>query len=45
MQTSKRHLEASLLWLFSYVMLCGSRGDMVSRFLIPHARRIVDATM
>jgi hypothetical protein len=33
--TSNRHLEAYLLWLFSYVMFYGSQGDAVSRFLIP----------
>jgi hypothetical protein len=31
------------LWLFDYVMLCGSQGDAVSRFLIPHAWRVADA--
>jgi hypothetical protein len=25
-QTSNRHLEAYLLWLFGYVMFCGSQG-------------------
>jgi hypothetical protein len=44
-QTSNKHLYAYLLWLFSYVMLCGSHGDAVSRFLIPHARRITDTTV
>jgi hypothetical protein len=43
--TNNRHLEAYLLWLFGYVMFCGSQGDAVSRFLIPHARRIVDTTV
>jgi hypothetical protein len=43
--TSNQHLEAYLLWLFGYVMFCGSHGDAVSRFLIPHARRIADATV
>ena len=43
--TSNRHLEAYLLWLFGYIMFCGSQGDAVSRFLIPHARRIADATV
>jgi hypothetical protein len=40
---SNRYLEAYLLWLFDYVMLCGSQGDVVSRFLIPHAWRVADA--
>jgi hypothetical protein len=44
-QTSNRHLEAYLLWLFDYVMLCGSQGNAVSRFLIPHARRNANATV
>jgi hypothetical protein len=44
-QTSNKHLEAYLLWLFGYVMFYGSHGDAVSRFLIPHARRITDATV
>jgi hypothetical protein len=38
-------LEAYVLWLFGYVMFYGSQGDVVSRFLIPHARRITDATV
>jgi hypothetical protein len=40
--TSNRHLEAYLLWLFGYIMFCGSQGDAVSRFLIPHARMIAE---
>jgi hypothetical protein len=43
--TSNSPLEAYLLWLFSYVMFCRSQGDAVSRFLIPHARRIADNTV
>jgi hypothetical protein len=42
---SNKHLEAYLLWLFGYVMFCGSQGGGVSRFLIPHALRIADATV
>jgi hypothetical protein len=34
-KTSNRHLEAYLLWLFGYVMFCGSQGDAVSRLLTP----------
>jgi hypothetical protein len=33
--TSNRHLEAYMLWLFDYVMFCGSQGDAVSGFLNP----------
>jgi hypothetical protein len=33
------------LWLFGYVIFCASQGDAVSRFLIPHAWRIADATV
>jgi hypothetical protein len=42
--TSNRHFEAYLLWLFGYMMFCGSQGDAVSRFPIPHAWRIIDST-
>jgi hypothetical protein len=42
-QTSNRHLEAYLLWLIVYVMFCGSQGNVVLRFLIPHVRRIANA--
>ena len=41
--TVTRHLEAYLLWLFGYMMFCGSQEDSVSRYLIPHARAIADA--
>jgi hypothetical protein len=44
-QTSNMHLEAYLLWLFDYMMFCGSQGYAVSRFLIPHAWRIVESTV
>jgi hypothetical protein len=44
-QTSNTHLEAYMLWLFGYVMFCGSQGDAVSRFLIPHTWRIADITV
>jgi hypothetical protein len=44
-QTSNRHLEVYLLWLFGCVMFCGSQGDTVSRFRIPHTQRITDATV
>jgi hypothetical protein len=44
-QMSNRHFEAYLLWLFGNVMFCGSQGDAVPRFPIPHARRIADATV
>jgi hypothetical protein len=43
--TSNRHLEAYMLWLFGYVMFCGSQGDAVSGFLNPHVWRIADATV
>jgi hypothetical protein len=43
--TSNKHLEVYMLWLFGYVIFCGSQGDAVLRFLIPHVRRITDATM
>jgi hypothetical protein len=43
--TVARHLEACLLWLFGYVMFCGSQGEAVSRYLIPHAQLIADANM
>jgi hypothetical protein len=33
------------LWLFDYVMFCGSQGDAVSRFLTPHVWKIADATV
>jgi hypothetical protein len=44
-QTSNRHFDAYLLWLFGYMMFCGSHGDAVSRFLITRARRITDTTV
>jgi hypothetical protein len=40
-----RHLEVCLLWLFGYVMFYGSKGDQVSRFLIPHSRVIANAPL
>ena len=43
--TVNRHLEAYLLWLFGYVMFCGSQGDAVTRYLIPYARMIADAPL
>jgi hypothetical protein len=43
--TSNMHLGAYLLWLFRYMMFCGSQEDVVSRFLIPQARMITDTTV
>ena len=37
-----RHLEAYLLWLFSWVMFCTSHGDTVDARWIPYARAIAD---
>jgi hypothetical protein len=44
-ETVNRFLDVYLLWLFGFVLFCSSQGDMVSKFLIPYARRIVDAPM
>jgi hypothetical protein len=43
--TSDRFLEVYLLWLFGWVLFCESAGDSVSRYLIPWAQRIADATL
>jgi hypothetical protein len=40
--TVDRFFEAYLLWLFGFVLFCSSQGDVVTRYLIPHARRIAD---
>jgi hypothetical protein len=40
-----RLFEAYLLWLFGFVLFCSSQGDVVVRYLIPHARRIADAPL
>ena len=44
-ETVSRFLEAYLLWLFRYVMFCGSQGDSVPKYLIPYARMIADAPL
>jgi hypothetical protein len=41
---SNRQLEAYLLWLFGYVMFCGSRGCCVE-VPDPHTQRITEATV
>jgi hypothetical protein len=33
------------LWLFGFVLFCSSQGDALTRYLIPHARRITDAPL
>jgi hypothetical protein len=44
-ETVNRFFEAYLLWLFGFVLFCSSQGDAVTRYLIPHARRITDAPL
>jgi hypothetical protein len=44
-ETVDRFFEAYLLWLFGFVLFCSSQGDRVTRYLIPHARRIADAPL
>jgi hypothetical protein len=44
-QTSNKHLEAYLLWLFGYVMFYGSQGGRGVEVPDPHAWRIADATV
>ena len=44
-ETVSRFLEAYLLWLFGYVMFCGSQGDSVPKYLIPYAWMIADAPL
>jgi hypothetical protein len=44
-ETVDRFFEAYLLWLFGFVLFCSSQGDVVVRYLIPHARRITDALL
>jgi hypothetical protein len=44
--TSNMHLEAYLLWLFGYVMFCGSQGGHgVEVPDPPHVWRITNATV
>jgi hypothetical protein len=40
-----RFFEAYLLWLFGFVLFRNSLGDAVSRYWIPHARRIPNAPL
>ncbi|XP_066166193.1 uncharacterized protein [Oryza sativa Japonica Group] len=40
-----RCLEAYLLWLFGWVMFCGSHGHSVDRGLVHYARSIADAAV
>jgi hypothetical protein len=44
-ETFDRFFKACMLWLFGFVLFCGSQGDAVARYLIPHARRIADAPL
>ena len=43
--TIARHLEAYLLWLFGWIMLCTSRGNSVPKHLLPYARAIAEAPL
>ena len=38
-----RCLEAYLLWLFGWVMFCGTYGNSVDKELIPYALSIAEA--
>jgi hypothetical protein len=44
-ETVDRFFKVYLLWLFGFVLFCSSQGDVVSRYLIPHARRIADTPL
>jgi hypothetical protein len=44
-KTVDRFFEAYLLWLFGFVLFDSSQGDVVARYLIPHARRITDVPL
>jgi hypothetical protein len=44
-KTVDRFFEAYLLWLFGFVLFYSSQGNMVARYLIPHARRIANTPL
>jgi hypothetical protein len=44
-ETIDMFFEVYVLWLFGFVLFCSSQGDVVARYLIPHARRIADAPL
>jgi hypothetical protein len=44
-ETVDRFFEVCLLWLFGFVLFCGSQGEAVARYLISHARRIADTPL
>jgi hypothetical protein len=44
-ETIDSFFEAYPLWLFGFVLFCSSQGDVVVRYLIPHAQRITDVPL
>ncbi|XP_034570471.1 protein MAIN-LIKE 2-like [Setaria viridis] len=43
--TVARHLEAYLLWLFGWIMLCTSQGNSVPKHLFPYVRAIAESPL
>lgn len=43
--TVRWHFDVYLLWLFGWVMLCGSRGDSVDKHLIWYTQELANVEL